>query len=201
MQVRSAAPSKAGGLFGVKNETHPIGPGGYQEPVSRYPHTGARIQQQQAGMGQVRIHKKDTRRCRISQTTEHHSFAVENGSYGTYDARMTQRRVRIKIEHRIEYPDPLRVAAGERVNVGREDAEFPGWKWCKTSDGREGWVPAELLSNEGAEATVLQDYSARELAVRSGEEVVIEESRHDWFLVRNGRGERGWIPAANTERL
>ncbi len=58
-------------------------------------------------------------------------FAVENGSYGTYDPRMPQRKVRIKIEHRIEYPDPLRVAAGERVNVGREDAEFPGWKWCK----------------------------------------------------------------------
>src|SRR2546426_4434811 len=48
-------------------------------------------------------------------------FAVENGSYGTYDPRMPQRKVRIKIEHRIEYPDPLRVAAGERVNVGHED--------------------------------------------------------------------------------
>src|SRR5207237_267242 len=99
-------------------------------------------------------------------------FAVENGSYGTYDPRMLQRKVRIKIEHRIEYPDPLRVAAGERVNVGHEDAEFPGWKWCKASDGREGWVPVELLSNEGAETTVLQDYSARELAVRPGEEVL-----------------------------
>jgi len=62
MQVRSAAASNADGLFGVKNETHPIGPGGYQEPVSRYPHPGVRIQQQQASMGQVRIHKKDTRR-------------------------------------------------------------------------------------------------------------------------------------------
>src|SRR5205807_7642601 len=108
-------------------------------------------------------------------------FAVENGSYGTYDPRMPHRKVRIKIEHRIEYPDPLRVAAGERVNVGREDAEFPGRKWCKASDGREGWVPAELLSNEG--------------------EVIVEESRHEWLLVRNALGERGWIPAANTEPL
>src|SRR5438552_15956990 len=119
MQVRSAAPSKAGGLFGVKNETHPIGPGGYQEPGSRYPHPGARIQQQQAGAGQVRIHKQDTRRCRISQTTEHHFL-------------------------------PLKMEVMELTN-----AEFPGWKWCKASDGREGWVPVELLSNEGADATVL----------------------------------------------
>ena len=128
-------------------------------------------------------------------------FAVENGSYGTYDPRMPQRKVRIKIEHRIEYPDPLRVAAGERVNVGHEDAEFPGWKWCKASDGREGWVPVELLSNEGAETTVLQDYSARELAVRPGEEVIVEESRHEWLLVRNALGECGWIPASSIEPL
>ena len=128
-------------------------------------------------------------------------FAVENGSYGTYDPRMPHRKVRIKIEHRIEYPDPIGVAAGERVNVGHEDAEFPGWKWCKASDGREGWVPVELLSNEGAEATVLQNYSAHELAVQPGEEVIVEESRHEWLLVRNALGERGWIPAANTEPL
>jgi len=114
---------------------------------------------------------------------------------------MPQRKVRIKIEHRIEYPDPIRVAAGERVNVGREDAEFPGWKWCKASDGREGWVPVELLSNEGAETTVLQNYSAHELAVSPGEEVIVEESRHEWLLVRNALGECGWIPAANTEPL
>src|SRR2546425_10714280 len=105
-------------------------------------------------------------------------FAVENGSYGTYDPRMPQRKVRIKIEHRIEYPDPIRVAAGEGVNVGREDAEFPGWKWCKGLGGRESWVPAELLSGEGAQATLVHDYSARELEVRAGEEGVVEERRH-----------------------
>ena len=56
-------------------------------------------------------------------------------------------------------------------------------------------------SGEGAEATVLQDYSARELEVRPGEEVIVEEARHDWLLVRNGEGKRGWIPAWNTEPL
>src|SRR5437667_6050166 len=112
---------------------------------------------------------------------------------------MPQRKVRIKVEHRIEYPDPLRVAAGERVNVGHESAGFPGWKWCKASDGREGWVPVELLSNEGAETTVLQDYSARELAVRPGEEVIVEESGHEWWLVRNALGERGRIRASRIE--
>ena len=109
-------------------------------------------------------------------------------------------KVRIKVEYRAEYRDPIRVTAGERVSVGREDNEFPGWRWCKASDGREGWVPVELLSNEGGKAVVSEDYSARELAVRPGEEVLIEDARHDWLLVRNAQGERGWIPASHIER-
>jgi uncharacterized protein YgiM (DUF1202 family) len=128
---------------------------------------------------------------------------IENRDCEIYDARMQvpHRKVRIRLEHRIEYRDPILVEAGETVNVGREDAEFPGWKLCKASDDREGWVPVELLSGEGAEATVLQDYSAREIEVRPGEEVIVEEARHDWLLVRNGQGERGWIPASNTDLL
>ena len=44
--------------------------------------------------------------------------------------------------------DPIEIAPGEKVSVGHEDDEFPGWKWCKARDGCEGWVPVELLSNE-----------------------------------------------------
>jgi uncharacterized protein YgiM (DUF1202 family) len=109
--------------------------------------------------------------------------------------------VRIRVEHKVEYADPIRVKAGARVTAGREDDEFPGWKWCKASDGREGWIPVELLSDEGAEAIVLHDYSARELAVHPGEEVTVEEARHGWLLVRNAQGERGWIPSSHVEPL
>jgi uncharacterized protein YgiM (DUF1202 family) len=98
-----------------------------------------------------------------------------------------------------QYPDPLAVVAGEHVSVGREDDEFPGWKWCRASSGLEGWVPVELLSDASAtETAVLCDYSSRELAVQPGEEVTVEDSRHEWLLVRNKRGERGWIPASHA---
>lgn len=111
------------------------------------------------------------------------------------------RKTRIIREYRIQYTDPLYVVAGERVSVGREDHDFPGWKWCRASSGREGWVPVELLSDAAAtETAVLCDYSSRELAVQTGEEVTIEDARHEWLLVRNNRGERGWIPASHTDR-
>jgi hypothetical protein len=106
--------------------------------------------------------------------------------------------LRINREYRPQYADSIQIAAGERVSVGREDPEFPGWKWCRASDGREGWVPVELLSNAGAGPVVLEDYSARELAVEPGEEVVLEDARHGWLRVRNSRGERGWIPASHA---
>ena len=111
------------------------------------------------------------------------------------------RRVRIKLEYKVQYADPLQVVAGETVTVGREDNEFPGWKWCKASDGCEGWIPVEMLSHEKGKTTVLRDYSARELAVQRGDEVVVQDARHGWLLVRNKKGKRGWIPASHTEPL
>ena len=107
---------------------------------------------------------------------------------------------RIIREYRIQYRDPLCVVAGENVTVGREDDEFPGWKWCTASSGCEGWVPVELLADAAAKETaVLRDYSSRELAVQLGEEVTVEDARHEWLLVRNIRGELGWIPASHAE--
>jgi len=110
-------------------------------------------------------------------------------------------KAHITTEYRAEYESPIEVAAGERVRVGCEDSEFPGWKWCESLDGRAGWVPVEFLSEEEVEATVRQDYSARELAVQTGDEVMVEEARHGWLLVRNARGERGWIPASHAQAL
>jgi SH3-like domain-containing protein len=112
-----------------------------------------------------------------------------------------RRPVRVIREYKIEYPDPIQVARGERVTVGREDEEFPGWRWCMAANGHEGWVPVELLSDTGTEALVLKEYSARELAVQAGEEVFIEEDRHGWLFIRNSRGECGWLPATHVAKL
>lgn len=106
-------------------------------------------------------------------------------------------RARIRQQYQSEYPNPIQVKAGERVEVGEEDEDWPGWRWCRAKEGREGWVPIELLSEDRPLAVSLADYSANELAVEAGEEVEIEETRHGWARVRNARGEVGWIPESH----
>jgi hypothetical protein len=104
-------------------------------------------------------------------------------------------KVQVKLGYDVQYANPLIVRAGENLRVGRADDEFPGWQWCTAADGRQGWVPVEFLSGERPQATIVKDYSARELRVIPGEEVTVEDVRHGWLLVRKVNGDRGWIPA------
>ena len=102
--------------------------------------------------------------------------------------------VQLRHGYEIQYADPVSVRAGESLAVGRVDNDCPGWRWCRAADGRQGWVPGEFLSSVEPQTTILKDYSARELQVFPGEEVTIEDARHGWLLVRNVKGDCGWIP-------
>ena len=108
---------------------------------------------------------------------------------------------RVIAPYQPQYADPIRVRGGEMLRVGPEDTAFHGWKWCTAGDGRSGWVPVELLSGPGPDASIVQDYSAQELSVGVGETLVIEEARHAWLFVRNAKNERGWIPASHVMTL
>ena len=102
--------------------------------------------------------------------------------------------MRVVREYTAQYPDPITVRAGDRVLVGMDDPKFPGWRWCTGPDGRAGWVPAPLLQLAGAEAVMLQDYTARELTVQEGAEVLVEHAINGWAWVTAVDGRSGWIP-------
>lgn len=103
----------------------------------------------------------------------------------------------ITTPHRTDYPNPIAFRAWERVRIGHEDDEFPGWVRTLTADGNEGWAPLSLLTlvAEG-EALAQQDYTARELDVVVGERVRVERELAGWLWVHNDQGQSGWIPAS-----
>ena len=102
--------------------------------------------------------------------------------------------VRVVREYTAQYADPITVRAGDRVLVGADDPGFPGWRWCTGPDGRTGWVPEQALQREGPEAVMLQDYTAREVSVQAGAEVVLHHTINGWAWVSAPDGRAGWIP-------
>jgi hypothetical protein len=104
--------------------------------------------------------------------------------------------VRVVREYSAQYPDPITVHAGDRVLVGADDPEFPGWRWCTGPDGRAGWVPESFLQPQGMEVVMRRDYTARELSVRAGAEVSVGETDSGWVWATLADGCAGWIPEA-----
>ena len=87
------------------------------------------------------------------------------------------------------YDPALRVSAGEPLEVGRGDDEWPGWVWCENATGLGGWLPLETVGDGRA----LEDFDTCELTVAAGERVDPGERRAGWTWCR--RGERaGWVP-------
>jgi SH3-like domain-containing protein len=106
-------------------------------------------------------------------------------------------KAHVQRKYEAQYRDPIQVKAGESVEVVRADNDDPGWLWCRAMDGREGWVPVQLLSGQGVRAVIREDYSAKELAVFPGDEVEVEKACNGWLLVSNAQGQRGWIPQSH----
>jgi hypothetical protein len=65
--------------------------------------------------------------------------------------------VRVVRAYTAQYTDPITVRAGDRVEVGANDPEFPGWWWCIGPDYRAGWVPEQLMRREGRAGLMLRD--------------------------------------------
>ena len=82
--------------------------------------------------------------------------------------------------------------------TGRRDEDYPGWIRVTNADGREGWAPEQYLDLGERPALALVAYSARELDTEVGDQLEVIEVLNDWLLVRDDRGECGWIPAQTT---
>lgn len=101
----------------------------------------------------------------------------------------------IKTAHTASYADPLTVQSGEPVTITDRFSEWQGWLWCLNRSGKGGWLPEELIDQQGTEGTVLQVFSTKELSVQVDELVTLQQFRNDWYWVTNRDQQSGWIPA------
>ncbi len=107
-------------------------------------------------------------------------------------------RIEITTAYSSQYPDPICFEAGEMVQVERGDPDFPGWFWCRSKSGKEGWVHQSFLAADSGSTTSIDAYTARELTVTGGEHGNLLRTLAGWAYIRLDGGEEGWIPQSHT---
>ena len=106
--------------------------------------------------------------------------------------------VRVIKPHTSKYPNPITFKKGEDLQVGKEDDMYPGWIWTITEDGNRGWAPIKILKINRSHARAEEDYSARELNTRHGEELRLLREMNAWYWVSNSKGDTGWVPESTV---
>ena len=102
--------------------------------------------------------------------------------------------------HEVNYPDPIRFRAGDRVVVGGCDEEYPGWIWTTIESGNCGWAPDRILEISGGSAVALRDYEATELATQTGESLDVEYEVAGWAWASKQSGVAGWVPLSSIQK-
>jgi len=119
-----------------------------------------------------------------------------------------QRRYRVIADYQAEFPDPISVSAGETFQVSEKVSLWNDnpdwiWTWCTNQRGKSGWVPKNVISHNSDSRTAIarSTYSARELTVAVGEELVAHQEESGWLWCTNQQGEWGWVPLEHVTSL
>jgi hypothetical protein len=97
--------------------------------------------------------------------------------------------------HKASIPEAMIAAKGDRVKVGKEDPEMPGWYWCQDQNGTEAWVPETHLTMSKVEVVFNQPYNSIEHTVALGELVQYLGESLGWTECLNKEWKYGWIPS------
>lgn len=91
---------------------------------------------------------------------------------------------------------PLVLAIGDKVRLGNPDADWPGWIWVTTLDGRGSYVPQDhLQKGDDGVTTVCTAFHARDLSVQRGDPVTSLREVKGWHWCRRDDGSEGWLPS------
>ena len=116
------------------------------------------------------------------------------------------RRYVVIRDYQTQFLDPISLQGGEtlivseKVDYWNDNPEWV-WLWCTDERGKSGWVPKNAIDfdADGKTGTARYDYSARELSVAAGDEVVVERKESGWFWCTDQQGRSGWVPVDHIE--
>jgi hypothetical protein len=110
-------------------------------------------------------------------------------------------KLRVRKVHEASFDYSIVFKKGDKVKVGREDPEMPGWYWCEDKDGIRSWIPEEYLDRDGTNGIITHDYDTTELTVEVGYVLEYVAEVKFWTLCRTHGRKEGWVPTANLERV
>jgi hypothetical protein len=114
---------------------------------------------------------------------------------------MNSLRIKVKAAHKASFDYSVAFEKGDKVKVGKEDPEMPGWFWCMNKDGVWSWIPHEYLAIRDSEGTITHDYDTTELTVAVGEILEYLREVSFWTFCRTSDDRKGWVPTKNLERV
>jgi uncharacterized protein YgiM (DUF1202 family) len=108
--------------------------------------------------------------------------------------------VQVITDYQAPFPDPIRVKAGDVVNIDPEKkTDITGWVWCTSLSGRSGWVPAVYVDRRDNIGRLRCDYDAIELTIRVGELLTVHKMESGFYWVTDRNGRQGWVPMEHVE--
>ena len=96
----------------------------------------------------------------------------------------------LRSDHHPDAREAISFKAGERVQPGLPDPDWPDYVAATDPRGRRGRVPRDRLDGDVARA----DFDGRELSANAGDHVMLLELAGGWWWARNDIDETGWLP-------
>ena len=108
--------------------------------------------------------------------------------------------------HQSEFPNPIRLKAGDRFSVGemyRGPESWADWYLCSAFGQEPGWVPMQVISRQDdGMGIATMDYTALEMDVDLGETVKGGRKLNGWVWCSSAAaGREGWVPEENLQML
>ncbi|MCU8017446.1 hypothetical protein L5M36_11170 [Shewanella sp. SM72] len=119
---------------------------------------------------------------------------------------MTTKKYIVVNAHESEFPNPITFKKGDPLTVGDKYAGPEGWDlWflCTTPGQDAGWVPGQVIQRlKNSNGLALEDYTARELNVHEGEQLIGTRMLNGWvWCIKAVSEESGWVPLENLKEV